>query len=362
MTARYTPEPGGAPVMARLILTFRIVITTLVALLVWTGAAAAFEGEAQLHEAAKKEKEFTWYTAHYDSETAAAVCNGFEKKYAGVKCNYVRTTAQVAYQRVSQDMKGGLAIASVISSTDTSHHGKMKKDGWLQPYRPKNLGEQIGAFKPYNDPDDQFVATAAGLVLINYNSSLVPDKDAPKKWTDLLDPKWKGKISIGHPSFSGYVGTWVVQMKKMYGWDYFKKLELNKPRIGRSINDTVTMLNAKESWVGAGPLATTLQSKDKGNPVAVGYPEDGAILMISPSSILKNAPAPNTARLFLEYLLSRDANEIMVKFRQDPVNVHVKPPPGGRSIADVKTVRPSYEEIDKGIPEVKELFRDTFGI
>jgi len=340
----------------------RLVSVTLVALLAWTGGAAAFEGEAALHEAAKKEKEFTWYTAHFDSETAAAVCNGFEKKYAGVKCNYVRTTAQVAYQRLSQDMKGGLAIASVISSTDTSHHGKMKKDGWLQPYTPKNLSELIDAFKPFNDPDGTFVATAAGLVLINYNTSVVAEKDAPKKWTDLLDPRWKGKVTIGHPGFSGYVGTWVVQMKKLYGWDYFKKLELNKPRIGRSINDTVTMLNAKESWVGAGPSATTLQSKDKGNPLAVVYPEDGAILMVSPSSILRNAPAPNTAKLFMEYLLSRDCNEIMVKFRQDSVNKLVKPLPGSKSIADVKTVRPSYEEIDKGIPEVKELFRDTFGI
>jgi iron(III) transport system substrate-binding protein len=335
---------------------------TLVAVLALAGAAVGFEGEAQLHEAAKKEKELTWYTAHFDSETAAAVCNGFEKKYAGVKCNYVRTTAQVAYQRVAQDMKGGLAIASVISSTDTSHHGKMKKDGWLMAYRPKTASELIDAFKAFNDPDDQFYATAAGLVLINYNSSLVSEKDAPKKWTDLLDPKWKGKVSIGHPGFSGYVGTWVVQMKKMYGWDYFKKLELNKPRIGRSINDTVTMLNAKESWVGAGPSATTLQSKDKGNPVAIAYPEDGAILMVSPSSIMKNAPAPNAAKLFVEYLLSKDCNEIMVKQRQDSVNKLVKPLPGGRSIADVKTVRPTYEEIDKGIPEVKELFRDTFGI
>ena len=58
-----------------------------------------------------------------------------------------------------------------------------------------------------------------------------------------------GKVSIGHPGFSGYVGTWVVQMKKLYGWDYFKKLEQNKPRIGRSINDTVTMLNAGERIV-----------------------------------------------------------------------------------------------------------------
>jgi iron(III) transport system substrate-binding protein len=52
----------------------------------------------------------------------------------------------------------------------------------------------------------------------------------------------------------------------------------------------------------------------------------------------------------------------MVKLRQDSINKSVKPLPGARSLAEVKTIRPSYEEIDKGIPEVKELFRDTFGI
>ncbi|HXJ83197.1 MAG TPA: extracellular solute-binding protein, partial [Candidatus Methylomirabilis sp.] len=175
--------------------------------------AAAFDGEAQLYEAAKKEKALTWYTSHYDSETAAALCAGFEKKYPGIKCDYVRTTAQVAYQRLAQDQKAGIAQASVISSTDTGHFGKMKKDGWLQPYRPKNLSELVDAFRSFNDPDDLFVATAAGLVLITYNTSLVPAAEAPKKWTDLADPRWKGKVSIGHPGFSGYVGTWVVQMR-----------------------------------------------------------------------------------------------------------------------------------------------------
>ena len=151
-------------------------------------------------------------------------------------------------------------------------------------------------------------------------------------------------------------------MRKLYGWDYFKKLELNKPRIERSINDTVTMLNGKESWVAAGPQATTLESRAKGNPLAVVYPEDGAVLMVSPSGILENAPAPNAAKLFVEFLLSKDGNETMVKHFQDTVNKLVKPAPGGKPLADMKTVRPSYEEIDKGIPEVKELSRDTFGI
>ncbi len=324
--------------------------------------ASAFDGEQPLYEAAKKEKELTWYTAHYDSETAAALCGGFEKRYPGVKCNYIRTTAQVAYQRLAQDQKAGIAQASVISSTDTSHYGRMKKDGWLQPYRPRNLAELVDAFKPYNDPDDLFVATAAGLVLLTYNTSVVPAGEAPRKWTDLTEPKWKGKVSIGHPGFSGYVGTWVVQLRKLYGWEYFKKLELNKPRIGRSINDTVTMLNAKESVVAAGPSATTLESRAKGNPLAVAYPEDGAVLMVSPSGILKNAPAPNAAKLLMEFLLSKDGNEIMVQHYQDPVNKLVKPAPGAKSLAEIKTIRPSYEEIEKGIPEVKELFRDTFGI
>jgi iron(III) transport system substrate-binding protein len=337
-------------------------IAALLLLFAWAAPALAFEGEKPLYEAAKKEKALTWYTAHYNSETAAAVCNGFEKKYPGIKCDYIRTTAQVAYQRLAQDQKAGLAMASVISSTDASHYGKMKQDGWLQPYRPKNLSELIDAFKSFNDPDGMYVATAAGLVLITYNTSVVSAANAPKKWTDLADPKWKDKVSIGHPGFSGYVGTWVVQMRKLYGWEYFKKLELNRPRIGRSINDTVTMLNAKESWVAAGPSATTLESIDKGNPLALVYPEDGAILMVSPTGILKNAPAPNAARLFVEYLLSRECNEVVVKMRQDSVNKHVKALPGARSIADVKTIRPTYEEIEKGIPEVKEQFRDTFGI
>jgi len=333
-----------------------------VALALLPGVTAAFDGEKELYEAARKEKELTWYTAHYNTETAAAICGGFEKKYPGVACKYVRTTAQVAYQRLAQDQKAGIAQASVISSTDASHYGKMKQDGWLQKYRPKNLAELADAFKPFNDPDDLFVATAAGLVLLTYNTAAVPAGEAPKKWTDLLDPKWKNKISIGHPGFSGYVGTWVVQMKKLYGWDYFKKLELNRPRIGRSINDTVTMLNSKESLVAAGPSATTLESKGKGNPLAVVYPEDGAVLMVSPTGILKNAPAPNAGKLLVEYLLGRECNEIIVKHAQDPVNKHVKPMAGGKSIAEVKTIRPTYDEIDKGIPEVKELFRETFGI
>jgi iron(III) transport system substrate-binding protein len=318
--------------------------------------------EQALYEAAKKEREFTVYTAHYDTETIADICAAFEKKYPGVKCNFVRTTAQVAYQRFQQDLKANLAVASVFSSTDISHYPELKKNGVLISYQPHNLAKMVDALKPYNDKDSQYWVTAAALIVLAYNSSLVPEKDAPKRWTDLLDPKWKDKIAIGHPAFSGYVGTWTVEMRKLYGWSYFEKLEKNKPQIGRSINDTVTMLNAKERWVAAGPEATTLLSRDKGNPLAVIYPADGALLMVSETGIPKNAPAPNAAKLFVEFLLDKEAAEVSVRDHSLPVIKGVKPAPGAKALEEIHVIRPTEEEIAKGIPEVKEQFRDTFGI
>ncbi len=53
---------------------------------------------------------------------------------------------------------------------------------------------------------------------------------------------------------------------------------------------------------------------------------------------------------------------MMVQHFQDPVNKQVKPAAGGKPLSEIKTIRPTYDEIEKGIPEVKELFRETFGI
>ena len=81
-----------------------------------------------LAEAAKQEGELTWYIAHYTSEGAEDLGRGFTEKY-GVKVNVVRTTAQVAYQRLLQDIKNNQTICDVFSSTDVGHYVRLKADG-----------------------------------------------------------------------------------------------------------------------------------------------------------------------------------------------------------------------------------------
>jgi iron(III) transport system substrate-binding protein len=330
----------------------------VVAALAFTPTAVRADLKA-IEAAAKKEGELTWYIAHYTSEGAEDLGRGFTEM-TGIKVNVVRTTAQVAYQRLLQDIKNNQTICDVFSSTDVGHYVRLAAEGRFEKYIPESESKIIPAFRNF-DPAGFYHPTSAGLVLLTYNSSKVKAEDAPKKWTDLLDIKWKGKVSIGHPGFSGYVGTWVLTMKNLYGWSFFEKLEKNKPQIGRSINDTVTALVAGERQVAAGADGSTLFSAARGNPLAISYPTDGSVLIIAPSAILKGSKHPNAARLFMEYLYSIEASKINVKHFGVPLRPEVPSPPGAKPIGEVKTIRPTVAEINKGIPEVIEQWRDTFG-
>ena len=342
---------------------YYLAILLLASLLVpWAADAQISATEQKLYEAAKKEGgEITWYSAHSAAEVLELIGRGFEAKFPGLKVNVVRATAQVAFQRLSQDVKANSAQCDVFSSTDVGHYVYLKQNKLLAKYVPENASKMFPAYQNL-DPDGFYHITSAGLVLITYNTAKVKPEDAPKKWTDLQDPKWRNQVSLGHPGFSGYVGTWAVLMKKLYGWDYFKKLEVNKPQIGRSINDTVTMLNAGERSVAAGPAETTLRSAQKGNPLALVYPEDGTLLMYAPSAVMANSKRPNGAKLFMEFLMGVEYSQIMVEQYGEPMRPEVKLPPEMKPIDQIKTLRPTVDEIVNGVPEVKELWRDTFGV
>jgi iron(III) transport system substrate-binding protein len=93
----------------------------------------------------------------------------------------------------------------------------------------------------------------------------------------------------------------------------------------------------------------------------VSYPSDGSVLVIAPSAIMKGTKHLNAAKLFMEYLDSVEAARINAKHFSIPLRTEVPAPPGGRPISELKTIRPSVAEAEKGIPDVIEQWRDTFG-
>jgi iron(III) transport system substrate-binding protein len=319
--------------------------------------------ERALHEAARREGELTWYTGQLQAEPSEAAGRAFTERYPGVKVNVVRSTAQVAFQRLSQDMRARVAQCDVFSSTDYSHFTFLKREDRLLPYRPQNAAGMVKAARDAADPDGHFQISYLALYLIARHGDRVPEAEAPQSWRDLLDPKWRNQMAVGHPGYSGAIGSWAVMMRKMYGWDYFKAFERNRPQIGRSAGDPVTTLNAGERVIGVGiPSAATLFSISRGNPLVLIYPSDGTLMVPAPSAALKNAPRPNAAKLFMEFITGPAYSQATRPFFAESLRPEVPPPPGARPLAEIRLITPTPEEIEVGIPEVKELWRDTFRI
>jgi iron(III) transport system substrate-binding protein len=315
--------------------------------------------EAALLDGARKEGTLTWYIAQVDGETAEVMGRAFTAHYPGVKVSVIRTTGQVAYERLTQDLKNNAPQCDVFGTTDIAHMPALMKRNELAQFVPDNAKALAAAFKGLGE-DGWYYPTTATLMLIIYNTQKIKPEDAPKNWTDLLDPKLKGRVAFGHPAFSGYVGCWTLEMRTLYGWQYFDKLAKNNPRIGRSGNDPITLVNAGECNAGLGPLATTLLSASKGNPLAVQYPTDGSLLCIGPSAVLARAPHPNAARLFMNWLLSQEYAQLCADTFVTPVREDVKFEPGAKPLSEVKLLRQTTAEIAKGVPEVIEQWRDTF--
>lgn len=341
----------------------------MLALAAWSAAASKAWAQAPLtpaeqalYEAAKREGEITWYSGQYSAEASEAAGRAFNARYPGVRCNVVRSTSQVAFQRLSQDQRAGVAQCDVFSSTNGGHYIQLKRQNRLMQFRPASADGMLPILRQA-DPDNYFQSSFLGIYLMAHNTRMVPEAEAPKSWSDILDPKWKDKLAVGHPGFSGAIGLWALQMRTMYGPDYLRRFERNKPQVGRSSIDPVTMMEAGERAVGvAVPSASTLFSMSRGNPLKLIYPTEGVIAALSPSAILRNAPHPNAAKLFMEFTCGPALSTAVREMFNESIRPDVPPPAGSRPLDQVTMLAPSIEEAEKGVPEVREQWREIFGV
>ena len=134
------------------------------------------------------------------------------------------------------------------------------------------------------------------------NTDLVSEADAPKTWLDLLDPKRQGKILSDDTRPIGGGNGMFAATTRVYGIDYEKKLALQNLVFSRDMrNDALRV--ARGEYPIYIPQMFAMASDLNGLPVKVIVPSDGAPNVVIASAMLKNAPHPNAARLFINHML-----------------------------------------------------------
>jgi iron(III) transport system substrate-binding protein len=339
---------------------------TAVAALLGCGPAhvtAAYAIDAAVIAAAKKEGEVVWYSTQIINQLVRPVAAAFEKKYPGIKLRYTRANANEVAVKILNESRAGRPQSDVFDGTSTVV--PLKQEGYVLQWQP----DAAKAYPDlYKDPEGYWVTSNLYINTPGYNTSLVPPGTQPRTYEDLLDPKWRGKMAWNAlPSASGgvgFVGTVLAEMGEPKGMAYLrafsKQRVANVAAAAREVLDQVI----------AGEYAIGLQifnhhaviSAKKGAPVdwIKMEPATGTLSVIS---IHKNAPHPNAAKLLVDFIISKEGQEIYRDadyLTADPAvparDPTLKPEDGHFR---VRFFPP--EAIEDNLPKWKRIFDDLFG-
>ena len=333
-----------------------IVLALPACLSVWAGEARAQDPRL---EAARKEGKVVWYTslALTSSEKVAKL---FETAYPGVKVEVHRTGSQRILQRMMQELQANIKNVDVVHTSDAGHYVLLKEKKLLMRYTPAGVDVFGAGFK---DKDGYHYGLRATVNVIAYNTKVVSPAEAPRTWKDLLDPKWRGRLVTAHPGYSGVIATHVLALVHLHGWDYFKALAQNKPMLVQSAVDPSGVVASGERPVAVnGGDYTFYQVKKKGNPVEIVYLKEGVPLVVSPSAITSFAPHPNAARLFTDFIFSREIQQVLAD-TEGLYSGHpqVAYPTDKPRLSDLKVLAVEAEELEKRNEEIKTRFVEFFG-
>ena len=285
-------------------------------------------------EKAKAEKELLVYGTMPIPDMQEMFRN-FEKRYPFIKANQYRSGADKLAQRIATEVKAGRHLADVYLIAGAEMF-LLKRQGFISRYESpeRKLIRDI-----YKDKDGYWTGAYANIELIGYNKNLVAASEAPRSHQDLLDPKWKGKIGMDPTDIEWYM-IQIHLLGKEKGREFMKKFAQQDIQFRRGHTLLGQLLTAGEfSLIMTLRDNTAYQFMKKGGPI-----DWVAIEPVIPSpanavALPKQPPHPNAARLFIDYILSREGQEVMRSLGRNTTRTDVDP-----LLERIKNLR--YEKID----------------
>ena len=282
--------------------------------------AAAKGGDV---EACKKEGKFVFYTTQIE-EQIPALTKPYTDKYPFVNTSeYLRLQTGKLYAKITAEMDAGTKAADVLQITEISMAlDFQKKGGWLSYISP-SYAEYDKKF--LSDPLGQWGIFKLQVFGMAYNTDVLKPDEAPKTWQDLLDPKWKGAINFKDSASGGQYNQWHM-LRALFGEEYWQKMEAQKPiGLASTTQQFERLINRQDKIIGLAQSSTYAINKGKGAPLALVLPKEGVAYITQQAGVVKDAPHPECAKLFVDTLFSVEGQAAVVNVAQD-YSAHPKAP------------------------------------
>jgi ABC-type Fe3+ transport system substrate-binding protein len=289
----------------------------------WCRAGATAETIDQIYEAAKAEKSLVLWgagpTAGYETAVRA-----FEQQYPGVKVSLMGGFSNVLNAKVEEQLRAKKVETDLLVFQTVQDFVAWNKRGLLLHFKPEGF-ETIGAGA--KDRDGAWIAANANPLFYGYNTEHVMADDVPKSALDFLQSRFKGKLVSAYPADDDATLYDFHTIVRKYGWGYMDRYMAQQPRFIQGHLGVARSLGSGESLVSFdNTTGSTNTVKREGGKIALVAPaSDRLPVFFTSEAILKDAPHPNAAKLYVSWFLSKE--------QQSRIGVYSSrgdvPPPAG---------------------------------
>ncbi|WP_323010561.1 ABC transporter substrate-binding protein [Paracoccus sp. (in: a-proteobacteria)] len=224
----------------------------------------------------------------------------FQKEYPKISVESLRLGSNPLIERFATEFAAGRHLTDVLITFPDQRITDGLAAGWMMEFVPpefSNFPEDIAT-------DNKIYTLQYSREAIIWNKSLVKGDDEPKEWTDLFDPKWKGKVGMNPPWRSVSIQQIVAYWEDIGIADAAQKLKDNDVRFFEGSGGIIqAVLRGDVALAEMTDLPLNPLLAD-GAPVGWVYPESGTTMSANRAFVAANAPHPNAAKVFLNWLMS----------------------------------------------------------
>ena len=324
----------------------RLLVLLLLSVVSVAGHAHASDWQKKWDEtvaAARKEGRVV-VAAPPDAEVRQALPAAFEARY-GIRMEYLSGRGSDQANKLRRERSAGSYTVDAVVAGNQTMFSVLYGEKMLAPLKPELILPEVTDGRNWNrgslwfaDPDQQYILRIFSTVREAFiiNTKEVDEKEL-RKFTDLLDPKWKGRLSFLDPSMAGTGANQVALLYTLFGEDFVRRIFVDQqPLISRERRQlTDAVLRGTHPITFGAEDGEIERLRAEGMPVkAVFGLEDmpGAISGGNMVGLLERAPHPNAARVFVNWMASKEAGEIygralkMVPARSDIDAASFMPP------------------------------------
>ena len=254
--------------------------------------------------------ELTVYTS-LEEDDAKVYLDAFAKVEPGIKVNMLRlSTGDLGARMLAEksnpqhDIIWGWAVTQMVDPRIME---------MLEAYKPKGIDKVNTNFM---DPGNKWFATTGYFAAFCVNTEVLKKKNLPmpSSWQDLLNPVYKDQLIMPNPASSGtgYLQiSSILQMKgEDEGWKFLHELDKNMGQYIKSGSKPCKLTRVGEYAVGASFAFVGVKSIDKGFPIELVIPSEGAGYEMEVSGLMKTSDNKSDAKIFLDWLLTKDAGAL----------------------------------------------------